>query len=552
MSQPAWIYARFSTLEQAKGHSLERQLKGGRELIAAKGWLYSADRELVDEGRSAFHGANREAGAALHDFEMKAREGHFANGAVLVVESLDRLTRQGHEETVDLLRLLTRKGVTVATSQDGKVYEAGEKLDLASVITIIVKAELNHEEIEKRQKRNLAAWSKKIDGLAGGERKAITAMVPAWLTVDPETRNIETDPYRAALLNQIYDWYIEGRGLVWIERELNRRCEPTWSMRNNHKANGWNTSSLHKMLTWRAVLGEYEPKSRIRGGASSASKGLVIPDYYPQVITAERFNAAQAVRAGRQRTGGKSEHTHNNLFLGMVTCGECGGPAYHQISSWAGQKKMTRKRNGDAARYQVRTNLSYLRCNNWRRHHICDNRVAIRYEVLERAVLDYFGHDAVETILAPDAREIAARAEIAEMERLLTLKQQRLANVVQVLADTPIKAMIVEAAWLEGDIDILGARLRDMERSLEVMLGEGVPATNLAAIQLVLDKMDSVDPETRYIARVKVHTALKNLVAKVVIWSDGETAIWFKNGEVLVFDQNGARNGGTDGYCAGL
>ena len=70
MSQPAWIYARFSTLEQAKGHSLERQLKGGRALIEAKGWLYSQDRELVDEGRSAFHGGNREAGAALYDFEI--------------------------------------------------------------------------------------------------------------------------------------------------------------------------------------------------------------------------------------------------------------------------------------------------------------------------------------------------------------------------------------------------------------------------------------------------------------------------------------------------
>lgn len=548
MSQLAWIYARFSTVEQAKGHSLERQLKGARALIKANGWLHSPERELIDEGRSAFHGANREVGAALYDFEMKAREGHFANGSVLVVESLDRLTRQGHEETVDLLRLLTRMGVTVATFQDGKVYHAGAKLDFASIITIIVKAELNHDEIEKRQKRNLAAWSKKIDGLAGGERKAITAMVPAWLTVNPETRDIKPDPYREALLNQIYDWYIEGRGMVWIERELNRRREPTWSMRNNHKANGWNTSSLHKMLTWRAVLGEYEPKSRIRGGASGISKGLVIPDYYPQVITAEKYNAAQAVRAGRLRTGGKTQHTHNNLFLGMVTCGECGGPVYHQISSWVGQRKMTRKRNGDAARYEVRTNLSYLRCNNWRRHHICKNQVAIRYEVLERAVLDYFGHDAVETILAPDARELAARAEIAEIERLIGLKRQRLSNVIQVLVDTPLKAMIVEAASLEGEIDMLEVKLRDAERALEVLLGEGVPASNLAAIQSVLDKLDSGDAETRFIARVKAHTALKNLIAKVVIWSDGDTAIWFKNNEVLIFDQTGARNGGTDSF----
>ena len=57
-------------------------------MIEAKGWLYSPAREIVDEGCSAVHDANCEAGAALYDFEIKACERHFANGAVLVVESV--------------------------------------------------------------------------------------------------------------------------------------------------------------------------------------------------------------------------------------------------------------------------------------------------------------------------------------------------------------------------------------------------------------------------------------------------------------------------------
>lgn len=552
MTQPAWIYARFSSLEQAKGHSLERQLQGARALIEARGWLYSPEREMVDEGRSAYHGGNRAVGAALYDFEMKARDGHFANGAVLVVESLDRLTRQGHEETVDLLRLLIRSGVTVATFQDGQIYDAGQKLDLASIITIIVKAELNHEEIEKRQKRNLAAWGKKIEGIQGGERKAITTMVPAWLAVNPETRQIEPQPYRVALLNQIFDWYIEGRGMVWIERELNRRKEPTWSMRNNHVGNGWNSSSLHKMLKWRAVLGEFEPKARLRGAKIGTAKGIVIPDYYPQVITADKFNAAQAVRAGRQRTGGKTQHTHNNLFLGLVSCGHCGGPAYHQISSWVGQKKMARKRNGDATRYEVRKNLSYLRCNNWRRHHICNNRVSIRYEVLERAVIDYFGDDAIETTLRPDGRARAAQVEIAEQERIVNLKRVQLSNAIDLLTETPLKALAVKAADLEAEIERLDAGIQAQKQAFDVLLGEGIPADNIATIKSVLDAIESDDADVRYVARVKTHTAFKNIIDKVVIWGDGDTAIWFKNGEVLVFDNYGNRSGGTDGYYASL
>ncbi|HEY0315848.1 MAG TPA: recombinase family protein, partial [Sphingomonas sp.] len=86
MTLPAYIYARFSSVEQSKGSSLARQLKLGRAFIEKQKWLHSTERELIDEGRSAYHGANRAVGSALYEFEEKALAGHFANGACLVVE----------------------------------------------------------------------------------------------------------------------------------------------------------------------------------------------------------------------------------------------------------------------------------------------------------------------------------------------------------------------------------------------------------------------------------------------------------------------------------
>lgn len=550
MTQPAYIYARFSSIEQAKGHSLERQLTGARSLIERNGWLYSPEREMVDEGRSAFHGTNRAEGSALFDFEQKVREGHFANGAVLVVESLDRLTRQGHEETYDLLRLFTRNGVTVATFQDGQIYQTGQRLDLASIITVIVKGELSREEIEKRQQRILAVWDKKIQTIQDGDRKAVTSMVPAWLAVDPDTKLMSIDPYRGALLNQIYDWYIEGRGMVWIVKELNRRDEPTWSMKNNRVSKGWNSSSLHKMLTFRAVLGEYEPKARLRGQQVGESKGFVIPDYYPQAISTHKFNQAQAVRAGRQRTGGKSTNTQNNLFVGMMRCGHCDGPAYHQINTWIGQRKKNKKRNGEPVIYDSHTNLSYIRCNNWRRSHQCKNNVSIRYETLERAVLDYFFSDAIETIIKPDAREALMKEEIADVQRQIALKQSKLENAVEALTETPLKALAQKAADLEVEIEKMLDDVGQRTNELEVLIGQGLPADNLHIIRSIQEDLNSEDSEAQYIARVKTHTAFKNLIEKITIWHDGNTALWFKNGDVLEFDKAGYRSGGTDSYYA--
>lgn len=112
MSQNAIIYARFSSAEQSKGYSLERQRTHGLQFATDKGW--SVEKTITDEGRSAFHGANRLEGSALHEFELEARNG-LHRGKVLVVENIDRLSRQGAKAAAQLIWGLNEHGVDVAT-----------------------------------------------------------------------------------------------------------------------------------------------------------------------------------------------------------------------------------------------------------------------------------------------------------------------------------------------------------------------------------------------------------------------------------------------------
>ena len=111
-SKPAYLYARFSSLNQ-KESSIERQLTYGRVFAENHGW--AVVEELRDEGKSAFKGANREEGSALYDFELKARNGAFRDGAVLVCENVDRLSRQGAKAAAQLIWSLNEAGVDVAT-----------------------------------------------------------------------------------------------------------------------------------------------------------------------------------------------------------------------------------------------------------------------------------------------------------------------------------------------------------------------------------------------------------------------------------------------------
>ena len=113
MSLPAYIYARYSSLEQGSGTTLVRQFDNCRKFVSENKWLHSPDREFSDEGRSAFSGDNRKPGAKFFDFEQRAIAGEFQNGAVLVIDTFCRLTRQGYETALELIRLLTKNGVSI-------------------------------------------------------------------------------------------------------------------------------------------------------------------------------------------------------------------------------------------------------------------------------------------------------------------------------------------------------------------------------------------------------------------------------------------------------
>ena len=111
---------RFSTPEQARGESFRRQIELARA-YAAKHGLH-LDESFRDEGVSAFKGRHRDERAALGAFLSRVESGDVAKGSYLLVESLDRLSR---EEVVDALELflgLTRNGIVIVTLADQRVY----------------------------------------------------------------------------------------------------------------------------------------------------------------------------------------------------------------------------------------------------------------------------------------------------------------------------------------------------------------------------------------------------------------------------------------------
>ena len=539
MSLPATIYARFSNQEQAQGSSKARQLKLCRELIAEKQWQHSDDRILIDEGLSAFSGANRAPGGLLHDFEKQAEAGLFRNGHVLVVEHIDRISRQGHDEVLPFVKKMTQAGVTVAVASGGRVYHAYERVTLGAVIEAVVAAELAREESEKKSNRLKAAQNERIraaqENAAAGQHISETRTVPGWINVERISKLSEPPLYRmtlneerAAILREIFQMTIDGYGTPAIAKILNGRGEPVWNHLERKSNNGWTVGYLTKVVLNRAVMGEYHPMSRPRG-QKETSKGIAVLNHYPQAIDAVTFAKAHTARQARKGASGAWQITHNNLFSGIATCAHCGGRLKQQMSVRKGA--MRNHKNG---RYPARQSFSYLQCHNainkvWdedKNELRCTNRNYVRYEAIEPSILNLaMKFVVVRKDVASEGQQAQLHIEIAERQRFIEDKQKQVDTLVDSFSRTGSPA--VERRMLQLETELLEdqAALRELQLGLaDEPSAESIEEYEARLAALLLS-IDSENEEERADARIRVKQQLRRLLTRMECDSEGYTHV---------------------------
>jgi DNA invertase Pin-like site-specific DNA recombinase len=127
---------------------------------------------------SAFTGANVAEGAGLGGFIAAVRAGKVPPGSVLLVEDLDRLSRQAILKSIGLLVELLTAGITIVTLSNQRTYTAAT--GSGDLILSIISMERSHEESRIKQIRRLAVWKNKRDN---AHVRPLTAMAPKWLDV---------------------------------------------------------------------------------------------------------------------------------------------------------------------------------------------------------------------------------------------------------------------------------------------------------------------------------------------------------------------------------
>ena len=307
----AYSYLRISTPEQRAGDGVRRQLQQTREYCEARG-LFLDDAPIADLGRSGFHGHNLARGALGH-FLHAVQSGVIETPCALIVENLDRVSRQQIEEAVYTLLSIVRAGVEVHTTLDRNVYRSGE-IDMTKMLISVVSLARGHEESFVKSRRLSAVWEKKRQ-VARETKAPVTRLLPEWLALDDDGKSIHPIPERVEIIRRIFREAADGRGRYVIADALNAEGVETWG-RGKKKGVRWHYSYVTKILHSRAVLGELQ-LCRMEGDVR-VPDGDPIVGMYPPVITVAEWKAAHTSLLSRQTKHNANPEAPRNLMSGLV------------------------------------------------------------------------------------------------------------------------------------------------------------------------------------------------------------------------------------------
>jgi len=319
----AHSYLRFSTPRQQWGDSTRRQVEGTQAWSARTGVPLS-DLSLASLGVSAYDGKHRSEKQALGWFLELAKQGNgrVRRGDYLVIENLDRLSREEEVPATHLLTSILMAGIKVVQLSPYEM-ELTDKSDGWTIMRAVMELSRGHSESRMKSVRVAAAWAEKV-AQARAKGEPLTHRLPAWIEErDGRPRVI---PERAAVVKRMFELTAQGHGAAAVARMLEEEKVPPFGDyvldgNGRRKAKegkplgcgAWRRIYVSMILRDRRALGEFQPK-----GKGRRPDGPPIPNYYPPVVSEEELYAARAAIAAHKQVPGRFGTGVANLFTGLI------------------------------------------------------------------------------------------------------------------------------------------------------------------------------------------------------------------------------------------
>lgn len=320
----AYSYVRFSSPEQVRGDSERRQTELAERYAQDHGLELDHSLSFADLGVSAFQNKNAKNGA-LRAFLDAVEDGTIPHGSYLLVESLDRLSRDQILAAQGLFMQIMATGISLVTLIDKRVYSTeGLNSNPTDLIISIVTMMRAHDESLTKSRRLIAVHERKRALLVNGDKltKPYTKMLPAWLTWDAEAGAYALIPQKASIVRMMFEKADQGWGLFRLTRWLNETYpKPIGG------AEHWRQAYVRRILTNPAAVGTFVPHKQVRNEAGLRRRKALAPvaGLWPAVVEREVYERVLGRLSTTAARGRNAVVETKSLVAGVLKCARCGG-----------------------------------------------------------------------------------------------------------------------------------------------------------------------------------------------------------------------------------
>lgn len=499
MKRKAYSYIRYSSPKQRWGDSKRRQYDLTQEYCDKNNLdLVEKYEDLGISGYKSKTGNKHTDQEALQKLIEDIDEGRIPEGSVLIVENLDRLSREHITDALSQFMALLKK-IDIYTSSDGKLYESSRDpsalaMDLIISITVMTRA---HEESAIKSSRLKASWDNKRANITN---KKLSPNGPHWLKLNEDGTDFLLLPERVATIQKIYQLTKEGYGATRLVKYLNDNLDKHPSPGRRHRnsnnelepTNHWASTTVKRILQDKSVMGEYQPH---KGNNSNRKAiGEPIPDYYPQIISPDDFYSVQGVKAQRKVGKGRTSTSFSNLFRGFLYCGEC-----HKPMEYTNKGKPPK-------------GGQYLVCSSAKRGAGCTNTKHYRYKPLELMLL----HALPLNEVIPPVKKVN-HEELLKVEGLLLDAEKTLENFLSSDPDLSINVVYVHFQKLQGKVSVL----KESQAKLQIEANKTTPIFTYEG--LLADMVNEPEVSTRFDNRKTLNAFLQSVIDKADIYIEGDS-----------------------------
>lgn len=516
----AYSYIRFSHSQQVKGDSLRRQIELSEKYALENNLELDTTLNFMDLGVSAYDGSNKTKGA-LGDFLTIVNQGKIPKGSFLLVESLDRLSREKVLEAFSTFTNILSAGISIVTLTDNQVftYESANG-NFASLLISLSTMYRANEESAVKSKRIRASWDNKRKKI---EEKILTGRCPYWLKPSDDYKRFEFIEDRVEIVKRIFKMAKDGYGNSLIVKTLNNEQIAPFSK----KTDGWQTSYIQKLLSNPAIYGEVTLKLQ-RDGESTVYK--VIPNYYPALMSYSEWSDINLLRAGRKTQRGTNRGENiSNLFSGLLKCQYCKGPMNMAAN--------TKKKNG------VVNSKKYVACSRARRGLGC-KFIKWDYQDLENQLLTFSTSIEFHNILTKENSTIdneienLKQTEYSLRDTKINI-QSMIENLMQAIeqANTPEtpRTIIDRINKLEIELTQCDISIDEVTKKIDGLLSE--KASQKLRFQEsinIVNELQKKSGEELYDLRVKLSSSFKSAVKEIFLSPGGN---WFTEKHIALLNE---------------